>query len=221
MAQAVHALKYLETFPNTGIRYECTPMMDVKKYIQADASHLSHPDGFGHCGMLFIFAGGAIEARSYKMKIMALSPMEAEHVVLCDAATYETWVTDMMCKFEVSNVRPLKIFQDNTSTIWMTSNEGNFARNKHMLVRKNYVKEAVLDGVVKILYQPTECMTADMLTKPLPKALLYRHYNGVGMAKIPITSVHDEARTSSGVDNSIKDRVLGSGKDTVGVGKKK
>ena len=63
----------------------------------------------------------------------------------------------------------------------MSENEGNFARNKHLLIRRNKAKEAVLNGTINIQYCPTETMLADLGTKPLSVRQLAIHMRNAGL----------------------------------------
>jgi hypothetical protein len=76
------------------------------------------------------------------------------------------------------------IYQDNTSTIWLTANEGNFVKNRHVKIRRNFVKEQVIKGKVDVLYQPTADMTADIGTKSVTSTALTRHMETLNMFKL-------------------------------------
>ncbi len=76
------------------------------------------------------------------------------------------------------------MLQDNLSTIWLATHEGAFAKNKHTIIKRAYVKEKIEDGIVVITHCDTERMCADMETKPLAKKLLHRHMEAIGMVII-------------------------------------
>jgi hypothetical protein len=76
------------------------------------------------------------------------------------------------------------IYQDNTSTIWLTANEGNFVKNRHVKIRRNFVKEQVIKGKVDVRYQPTADMTADIGTKSVTSTVLNKHMETLNMFKL-------------------------------------
>jgi hypothetical protein len=80
------------------------------------------------------------------------------------------------------------IYQDNTSTIWLTTNEGNFLKNRHIKIRRNFVKEQIIKGRVEVRYQPTDKMVADIGTKPVTSTALERHMNTINMVRLKPTS---------------------------------
>jgi hypothetical protein len=78
--------------------------------------------------------------------------------------------------------RPTELIQDNTSAIWLSNNDGSFARNAHLISRFNFVKEAVRDGEIVIKYVNTSDMYPDLLTKPGHSIEeIHRHLQAMGM----------------------------------------
>ena len=57
---------------------------------------------------------------------------------------------------------------DNQSALALIQNPVFHSRTKHIGVRHHFVREKVEDGTVTFTYCPTEQMTADSLTKPVP-----------------------------------------------------
>lgn len=162
MKRACRVLKYVGTSGDVGITYKkCT----VVCTIGADAGHAIHDDGKGHGGHTCSLGSGIIWSRSYKVKMITLSSTETEFCVASDAVKIAKYLNEL-CTFIGLSVRPAELMQDNTSTIWLSANEGSLTRTAHMMIRRNYVKEAVTEGEVKIIHVPTESMYPDLLTKP-------------------------------------------------------
>ena len=76
---------------------------------------------------------------------------------------------------------PTKLFMDNQSAIWLTEKMGAFARNKHIMIRRNYTLEGVMDKVIKPAYMPTAEQPADMLTKDKPRRTLDANMKKIGL----------------------------------------
>ena len=185
MKQAIKLLHYIAHSPDMAIVFET---IGPSPTVYADASHATHHDGYGHGCLVIKIGSGMIYCRSYKLKLITLSSTESEHVVLCDAATLSEWLLSMLGYFRFKN-KFIRVYQDNTSAIWLSENEGNFARNKHLLIRRNKAREAVLNGTIDITYTPTEAMIADLGTKPLSLRMLLKHMSNIGM--MIITRPHD------------------------------
>lgn len=96
---------------------------------------------------------------------------------------YTEWYKGIMLQFGY-RLPPIVVKQDNTSTMWIVSNGGNWTRTKHLLVRKNKAKESVLNGTIDIQYCATAAMRADLGTKPLSFRSLMVHLNGIKMMEV-------------------------------------
>jgi hypothetical protein len=81
------------------------------------------------------------------------------------------------------------IYQDNTSTICLTANEGNFIKNRLIKICRSVVKERVLKGRAEVRYQPTDQIVVDMGTKPVKSTVLEKHVDAINMVKLkPVSS---------------------------------
>ena len=54
-------------------------------------------------------------------------------------------------------------------------------RSKHIDVRFHIIRDATANGLIRLEYIRSTDMTADILTKALPKELHLRHIKGLGM----------------------------------------
>lgn len=155
----------------------------VSPAIFADASHAIHADGKGHGCILLKMGTGLVYAKSFKLKMITLSSTESEWMVLCEAATLAEWYKGIMQQFGF-NLAPITVYQDNTSTMWLVKNGGNWARTKHLLVKKNKAKESMLNGTIDIKHCASTIMRADMGTKPLSYRMLMVHLDGIGLMEV-------------------------------------
>ncbi len=88
--------------------------------------------------------GGYIFARSSKLKLTTALATESEYYCLCEVAIYNIWLRHMLRNLRVKLENPTTIHQDNNAAITMIdSNSVNFWRNKHWIVRRNYIREEV------------------------------------------------------------------------------
>ena len=69
------------------------------------------------------------------------------------------------------------MFEDNLGAIWNAREELTFARNKHLSIKKNYVKEVVI-------HCDTIDMIADLLTKLLTEKLALKYMLAMGMERM-------------------------------------
>ena len=180
MNHAVRLLKYIDKSPDMVIVFKCT---DSKPAIYADASHATHHDGRGHGCLMIKMGSGIIYCKSYKLRLITLSSMESEYVLMCDAAVLADWLMSML-RFLRMRAQHIEVYQDNTSIISLSENDGGFARNKHLIIRRNKAKEAVMSGLIKVSYVPSDAMIADLGTKPLSLRMLLTHMHNAGMMRL-------------------------------------
>lgn len=174
MAQAIRVLKYLAIDPTIGLSYDGSS--EINPVIYADASHAIHRSGHGQGGILLTLGSAPIFCRSFKLKSVTRSSSESELYALEEASTYAVWWKNLLEELGMmKKEEPLKVFQDNLSTIFMATNGGTFKRTKHLITREMFVRERIKNNEIKLLHSPTEEMRADFLTKSMTKPKLYSH----------------------------------------------
>ena len=68
----------------------------------------------------------------------------------------------------------MPIYVDNQSAITVANKDQYRARTKHINIHYHYQREIIRQGVVELIYIPTEDMTTDDLTKPLNSNIFRR-----------------------------------------------
>jgi hypothetical protein len=169
-------LRYLSGTQNVGLEFRGgEPLVP---HVYADASHHTYPTGHGQAGMIITLGSAPIATRSFKIKLMTRSTSESELCALEESSTYAVWLRvllrDLRVEWAAETSSAVPVFQDNQSTIIMAVQGGSFKRTKHMIGRATFVSERIANGDIAIKYLSTDRMPADMLTKPLGKALLKR-----------------------------------------------
>ena len=146
---------------------------DVKLYAYVDASHNCYDDGKGHYGLCFTLGknDGAFYARSNKLKLVTLSSTESEYVAMCEASTEVVFLRRLLEDIGFKQDEPTIIFEDNKSCIDMIHGLSNHQRSKHINPKYHFTREQVKLGEIAIEYIRTEEMTADILTKSLPRGV--------------------------------------------------
>jgi hypothetical protein len=127
------------------------------------------------------WGSGVVSAYSKAIKLMTLS---SEHVAVNEGCTLALHAGYMATQMGLNNYGKIIIYQDNTSTISLTANEGNFVKNRHTRIKRNFVKEQVIKGKVDVRCQPTGDMTADIGTKSVTSTVLNRHMETLNMFKL-------------------------------------
>jgi hypothetical protein len=97
-----------------------------------------------------------------------LSSMESEYMAASAAAQEAIWLNRLLEELGFCMPKPIKLHEDNKAEILFSDHPGDHRRLKHIDTRKYFIREAVINGVIKLEYTPTLDQLADELTKALP-----------------------------------------------------
>lgn len=138
----------------------------LEGYTDADGASQEHRRAIS--GYAFIIDGGAVSWSSRKQELVTLSTTEAEYVASTHAAKEAIWLRNFIGEVFTPLTEPTTLHCDNQSAVAIATN-GNFhARTKHIDIRYHFIRFVVENGSLKLVYCPTDDMTADTLTKALP-----------------------------------------------------
>jgi hypothetical protein len=169
----MRALQYLN---GTKERKLTLDAGDMKLRAWIDGAFGLHSDGKSHSGIVIALGNASISCKSSKQKIVSKDSTEAENVALSDKYNNLLLIHEELTDMGYNVGKPI-IYQDNTSTIVLVTKGGGRQRTKHMTVRSNVVLEAYTNGLMDIIYTPTQDMIADVLTKPLQGVLFCKMIN--------------------------------------------
>jgi hypothetical protein len=136
--------------------------------------------------MIISLGQGAVQSSSTKQKLVSKSSTEAELIGVSDMLPYVIWMRDFLCA-QGYKVKPM-LFQDNQSTISLIhKGKSTSPRTRHIAIRFFFVKDRVDAGELEIVYEPTETMVADCMTKPL-QGQLFRDMRDLLMGKVALSA---------------------------------
>jgi hypothetical protein len=150
---------------------------------------------------VFRLQGTAILWKSNKQSIVTLSNTEVEYVGSSDAAREGIWFHRLLNDFidprnrntvveapetceNISTTDPLQLlYMDNQSSmkIAISCTSQVHERTKHIDICHYFLRDTYQKGRLRIKYLPTNEMTADILTKALPRDAHQRHVKGMGL----------------------------------------
>jgi hypothetical protein len=70
---------------------------------------------------------------------------------------------------------------DNEAVLKLIKDDNYCARTKHIDIRYHFVRQVAQSGALKMMYCPMDDMTADILTKALPKWKATFHNSSLGL----------------------------------------
>ena len=173
---AKHVLRYLKGTIDLRLTFLKNSNSDIIGDSDADWSGDLN-DRKSTTGYYFKFEGngGAISWEVKKQATVALSSAEAEYQAMAAAVQEAIYLRALLEDFGLPMKKPIDIGEDNQSCIKMCHNPVMHKRSKHIDTKLHFIRERVENKEVKIHYVPTEEMTADILTKSLPRVKVEKH----------------------------------------------
>jgi hypothetical protein len=104
---------------------------------------------------------------SCKQPVVANSVGEAEQIAQNRVGDYVEWAREMLIEFGYPQ-ETVPMYVDSQCAMQMLQQgTGSFKRAKHIKVRFFWMKELLDNGLLKLIYMPTDELVADISTKPL------------------------------------------------------
>jgi len=139
---------------------------------------------------VFLLNGGSISWKSKQQSLVTGSTHDAKYVGLAIASYEVIWLRKVLLpllpNYTKLSMPTNRLFSDNQGTI-ATANKPKYVisnRSKHIDIRFHIIRKAAANGLVRLKYVRTADMTANILTKALPRELHLRHMKGLGMEKV-------------------------------------
>ena len=164
-----NVLRYLKSTECYGLKYERSVPQNsqvISAYVDADYANdtidRKSISGFG----IKIF-NNFIFWKSKKQPTVSLISTEAEYIALSECTTDCMFVGHLLSEVLNKNTFPIKIFEDNQSTIKI-ANTLETRRSKHIDVKHHFIRECINSGKINLKYISTSEQIADIFTKALP-----------------------------------------------------
>ena len=175
-------LRYIKGTLHYGIRFDKSSDADFKLYGFSDADWAGDVNTRkSTSGYICRIGGATISWKSKRQSVVALSSTEAEYVALSSATQEIVWLRSLLAAMGLEQKEATKLHEDNQGSISLSKNPKSHSRTKHIDIKFHYVREAVEKKEVNIIYCATEKMTADIMTKPLPKVKVEEFRSDMGL----------------------------------------
>ena len=154
---------------------------DLLGFTDADGASQDHRRAIS--GHAFIMDGGAISWSSRKQELVTLSTAEAEYVAATHAAKESIWLRRLKGTLYNLPTKATTLFCDNQAALRLAQADNYHARTKHIDIRFHFIRDTVERGEISLAYCPTDDMTADLLTKALPRWKVVQHGLALGLGR--------------------------------------
>ena len=125
--------------------------------------------------------GGVISWTSHKQELVILSTVKAEYVAATHAVKEAVWLRRFISEVFLPLSKLMILHCDNQAAISLAANANYHARTKHIDIHYYFIRSMLENGSIHLVYCPSDDMTADILTKPLPIAKIKCHVSSLGL----------------------------------------
>jgi hypothetical protein len=150
-------------------------------FTDADGASQDHRRAIS--GHAFLIDGGAVSWSSRKQELVTLSTAEAEYVAATHAAKETIWLRRLKGDLSNSVTVATTLFCDNQAALRLAQADNYHARTKHIDIRFHFIRDVTERGEISLAYCPTDDMTADLLTKALPRWKVAQHSVALGLGR--------------------------------------
>ncbi|CDO76235.1 hypothetical protein BN946_scf184644.g9 [Trametes cinnabarina] len=154
---------------------------ELEGYVNADGATQEHRRAI--TGYVFLVDGGAVSWASKKQELVTLSTAESEYVAATHAAKEAIWLRRLIGEVFGPLSNATMLYSDNQAAIALTKDGSYHARTKHIDVRYHFIRYYIDAGSIRLLYCPSNDMTADVLTKALPSFKVKHFAAALGLAQ--------------------------------------
>ena len=150
---------------------------DLHVTASADASlHTRDGDGNQSGGVLYLGDGGAFRAQSRRQTLVANSSTGAEIISASEILPLSVWSRNFIAYQLGEEQLPATIEQDNMSAIKLEHvGRSRSDKTRWLHYRFFFIKSFIDQGEIKVVYTPTDQISADLMTKPVQGAAFKRH----------------------------------------------
>ena len=154
---------------------------DLIGFTDADGASQEHRHAIS--GFAFLIDGAAVSWSSRKQELITLSTAEAEYVAATHAAKESIWLRHLVESLFGPLPSPTPLLCDNQAALHLATDDNYHACTKHIDIRFHFIRQTISAGHIDIKYCPTQDMTADILTKALPKYKIAIHSQNLGVCR--------------------------------------
>jgi hypothetical protein len=116
-----------------------------------------------------------------KQELVTLSTAEAKYVAATHAAKKCIWLRCLTGELFPSLQTQTTLFCDNQAALKLAMDDNYHMQTKHIDIRFYFIRQVIASGAIKMVYCPTDDMTANVLTKALLHWKVMCHGLGLGL----------------------------------------
>nr|XP_021861020.1 uncharacterized protein LOC110800042 [Spinacia oleracea] len=140
----------------------------------------------GHC----VFLGDNLVSWSSKRQpTLSRSIAEEEYRGVANVVSESCWIRNLLLELLCPVPKATLVYCDNISAIYLSGNQVQHQRTKHIEMDIHFVREKVARGQVRVRHVPSRYQIADIFTKGLPRVLFNDFRDSLSVRQPPATTV--------------------------------
>ncbi|MBW0476616.1 hypothetical protein O181_016331 [Austropuccinia psidii MF-1] len=183
----LHVLRYLRGTQDLALVYHKGNISSgIAAYSDADWGNFPDTRRWT-TGFLATFDGCLAIWKTRKQPTVSLSKSEAEYKSLCDVTSKLLWLRQWCAEAGlVTGNSATPIHEDNQVCISTANGDTRINRKqmKNIDIQLHFVREAIKDSKIRLIYTPTSSMLADFLTKSVGRAILHKALEKLGVVRL-------------------------------------
>ena len=132
-------------------------------------------------GYCFYYLSSLVSWSAVKQKTMVLSSTKSECYAMTHVIKEGLWLHLFLKLHNLPVPHPFPLLCKNQSTLALVQSESVSSHSKHIDIQYHFIHEHVSNGTFSTTWIPTEDMTADIFTKPLPFPTFSKHCLSLGL----------------------------------------
>jgi len=163
---AKRVIKYLFSTRHWCIVYRRDENSPLEFIVYSDSDWAGDPDTRrSQSGTLLILAFGPVHWSSTIQHLVALSSPEAETIALKQTVKDTLWLKNILQEMYRVQDKPIKVYEDKSSTIRIVTNPMISKKNRHMEIAYHFIIQHIEIGTISVMKVEGERNYADIFTK--------------------------------------------------------
>ena len=126
-------------------------------------------------GYVTYYCGAPISWKSKSGDSVTLSSTEAEYYASSETAKELLFIYNLVISMEKDLELPIIMNVDNTGAIYLANNYSTGPRTKHIDIQTHFVRDLIINGILKVVFIKSEDNDADIFTKNVSEDLYIKH----------------------------------------------
>nr|KYP57037.1 hypothetical protein KK1_003291 [Cajanus cajan] len=181
---ALRVVRYLKGNPGQGIVLRKDS--DLTLYGWCDSDWATCPLTRRSLTGWFVLLGNSpISWKTKKQHTVSRSSTEVEYRSMATTTCELKWVKSLLHCLGLSHSQPIMLYCDSQAALHIAKNPVFHERTKHIEVDCHFIRNAILNGIIRPSYVSTHVQLADIFTKALGRS----HFHSL-LSKLGIQNLH-------------------------------